>query len=66
MCIRDRIVKHGILPDDDIRYITKAGAPEFFPVDSEQERKLVFTISPEDRKEVIEHNYYDEFYSNDS
>ena len=65
-CFQDLIVKHGILPDDDIRYITKAGAPEFFPVDSEQERKLVFTISPEDRKEVIEHNYYDEFYSNDS
>ena len=32
----------------------------------EQERKLVFTISPENRKEVIEHKYYDEFYSNDS
>lgn len=65
-CFQDLIVKHGILPDDDIKYITKAGAPEFCPVDNEQDRKLVFIITPETRDEVIKHKYYDEFYSNDS
>jgi len=65
-CFQDLIVKQGIIPDDDIKYITAAGAPEFVPVDNEQDRKLVFTISPEKRDEVLKHKYYDEFYSQDS
>ena len=62
-CFQDLLVKTGIIPDDDIRYITKAGAPEFVPVDNEQDRKLVFTISPEKREEILKYKYYDEFYS---
>lgn len=65
-CFQDLIVKKGIIPDDDIRYITKAGAPEFVPVDNEQDRKLVFTISSETRDEILKYKYYDEFYSKDS
>jgi len=65
-CFQDLIVKKGLIPDDDIKYITAAGAPEFVPVDNEQDRKLVFTISPEERDEVLKHKYYDEFYSQDS
>ena len=62
-CFQDLLVKKGIIPDDDIKYITAAGAPEFVPVDNEQDRKLVFTISSEEREEVLKHKYYDEFYS---
>jgi hypothetical protein len=62
-CFQDLLVKAGIIPDDDIRYITKAGAPEFIPVDNEQDRKLIFIISTEQREEVLKHKYYDDFYS---
>tara|TARA_R100000742_G_C4277696_1_gene99793 strand:+ start:154 stop:759 length:606 start_codon:yes stop_codon:yes gene_type:complete len=65
-CFQDLIVKKGIIPDDDIKYVTKAGAPEFVPVDNEQDRKLVFTISSETRDEILKYKYYDEFYSKDS
>lgn len=61
-CFQDLIVKEGIIPDDDIRYITKAGAPRFFPVDTEEERKLVFHITTEKRDAILKHEFYDTFY----
>ena len=64
-CFQDLLVKLEIIPDDDIRYVTKSAAPEFVPVDNESQRKLVFTIESEERDEIIKYKYYDEFYSND-
>ena len=64
-CFQDLLVKLEIIPDDDIRYVTKSAAPEFVPVDNESQRKLVFTIEPEERDEIIKYKYYDEFYSED-
>jgi len=61
-CFQDLVVKLGILPDDDIKYITKAGAPRFFPVDTEEERKLIFHISTETRDEILKHKFYDTLY----
>ena len=64
-CFQDLLVKLEIIPDDDIRYVTKSAAPEFVPVDNESQRKLVFTIESEERDEIIKYKYYDEFYSED-
>jgi|TARA_R110000744_G_scaffold5036_1_gene17732 hypothetical protein len=61
-CFQDLIVKLGILPDDDIKYITQASAPRFFPVDTEEERKLIFHITTETRVEILKHKFYDTFY----
>ena len=64
-CFQDLLVKLNIIPDDDIKYVTKSAAPEFVPVDNESQRKLVFTLEPEEREEILKYSYYDELYSND-
>lgn len=46
---QDLLVQDGKLPDDNIKYVSKAAAMEFYPVESEAERKLVFTIKTDDR-----------------
>lgn len=43
--VRHRIVKYGILPNDSIKYITLPATPRFIPVTSEQDRKMVFTLT---------------------
>ena len=47
---QDLLVKEGILPDDNIKYVSKAASMEYFPVETEEERKLVFTIYKDERK----------------
>jgi hypothetical protein len=64
-CFQDLLVKLNIIPDDDIKYVTKSAAPEFVPVDNESQRKLVFTLEQEEREEILKYSYYDELYSND-
>jgi len=51
-CMQDVLVDEGVLPEDNIMYVTKAAAPEFFPVESEEQRKLVFVIK-QDRRNII-------------
>lgn len=46
------------LPDDCIRYITKSPGIEYFPVDTPEDRKLVFVLSPEHRLEILSHPLY--------
>ncbi len=52
-CFQDVLVDQGVLPDDNILFVTKAAAPEFFPVQEEEDRKLVFTITT-DTREIIQ------------
>jgi len=51
---QDLIVQEKIIPDDNIKYVSKAASMEFFPVANTEERKLVFTISSDTRK----HTYF--------
>ena len=42
--------------------LDQASAPRFFPVDTEEERKLIFHITTETRVEILKHKFYDTFY----
>ena len=46
---QDLLVQEGKLPDDNIKYVSKAAAMEFYPVESEEERQLVFHIKDDTR-----------------
>lgn len=46
-CFQDALVTAGVLPGDDIHYVTASGQVEFFPVPSEAQRKLRFVIEEE-------------------
>jgi hypothetical protein len=48
-CFQDLLVEEGIMPDDNIQFVTKPAAPEFFPIADESERKLVFRIYKDER-----------------
>jgi len=58
-CFQDALVEAGILPEDNITYITKSAAPEFFPVEDEEDRKMVFKIIKEEREEILNHPHYE-------
>lgn len=45
----DCLVDEGIIPDDNIQYVTKPGAPLFIPVDDWDDRKFVFRFYLDDR-----------------
>lgn len=57
-CFQDALADAGIIPDDNIQYITKPGAPEFIPIADEQERKLVWKLYKDDRKVIADNPYY--------
>jgi hypothetical protein len=48
-CIQDLLVEEGIMPDDNIQFVSKPAAPEFFPISNEEDRKLVFKIYKDER-----------------
>ena len=50
---QDLLVGEGIIPDDNIKYVSKAASMEFFPVETEEERKLVFTLKSDTRKHTF-------------
>lgn len=65
-CMQDVLVTEGILPEDNIMYVTAAAAPEFFPVEEDEDRKLVFSIYLDDRKIIKQNSKYNELHSNSS
>lgn len=54
----DAMQRAGVIPNDNIGYISAAAAPEFFPVTREQDRKIVFVIVPEDDRGKLNHLFY--------
>lgn len=48
-CFQDLLVEEGVIPDDNIQFVTKPAAPEFYPIKDENERKLVFKIYKDER-----------------
>jgi len=51
---QDLLIEYNILPDDSVRYITKAPSFEFIPVAELKDRKLEFTIK-KDQRNVTNH-----------
>ena len=47
---QDLLVQEKIIVDDNITYISKAASMEFFPVETTEERKLVFHITSDTRR----------------
>jgi hypothetical protein len=54
---QDLLIEYRIIPDDSVRYITKAPGFEFFPVPVTEDRKMVFVLSP-DKRDVIHHTMF--------
>lgn len=65
-CMQDVLVTEGILPEDNVMYITHAAAPQFFPVDDEEDRKLVFKVYKDVRDIFKKHPLYHELHSSSS
>lgn len=58
---QDLIVGMGIIPEDNIMYITGAPAPVFYPVKEGKQRKLVFKIVKDERKLIKENDEYTQY-----
>jgi len=65
-CMQDVLVDEGILAEDNVMYVTAAAAPEFVPVETEEERKLVFDIYNDRRTVILDNPLYNELHSNHS
>jgi hypothetical protein len=65
-CMQDVLVDQGILAEDNVMYVTAAAAPEFYPVNDEKDRKLVFKIYEDDRDVIKNNPQYNELHSNRS
>lgn len=46
---QDLLIECDIIPDDSVRYITKAPSFEYFPVKEDSDRKMVFRLRPDTR-----------------
>ena len=51
---QDLLIDHNIIPDDSVKYITKAPSFEYYPVSEESERMIIFIIRP-DTRAIINH-----------
>jgi len=62
-CFLDSLVKNGVLPDDNVMFVTQAPGFRYFPVDHTEDRKLVYRLVPEDRPEILEHGAYVSYHT---
>jgi hypothetical protein len=58
-CFQDVLQDLKIIPDDNVQYITKPGSPEYFPVDTWEEAKIVYNIYQDLRPEILNSKYYE-------
>ena len=54
----DTLVSEGIIPDDNIKYITGPAAPILVPVDSVDKHKFVFTFYKDERSVITNHDIW--------
>lgn len=57
-CFQDLLVDEGLLKEDNILHITKAGAPRYIPVERDIDRKMVFKLTEDTDERVINHLMY--------
>ena len=53
-CFQDLLIEYQIIPDDSVKYITKAPGFELFPVQKLEQRKMVFQIN-QDMRNITTH-----------
>ena len=64
-CFLDALVNAGVIPDDNVMFVTQAPAFRFFPVEHKEDRAIVYRLIEEDRPEILEHGAYIAYHSND-
>ena len=57
-CFQDVLTESKLIPEDNILYISKAGAPRFIPVINEEDRKMVFTLTEDHDPRIKNHIMY--------
>ena len=57
-CFQDALVAQGIIPDDNIYFITQAPSFSYCPVERLEDRKLVYRITTDDRPIITSHTQY--------
>jgi hypothetical protein len=62
-CFIDALVASEVIFDDNVMFVTQSPGFRYFPVDTPEERKLVYRIIQEDRPEILEHETYKSFHS---
>lgn len=63
-CFLDALVNAGVIPDDNVMFVTQAPAFRFFPVEHKEDRAIVYRLIEEDRPEILEHGAYIAYHSN--
>lgn len=48
----DTLHREGMIPDDNIKYVTHSPGPKLIPVDDWEKRKFIFTIHDDSRREL--------------
>lgn len=64
-CFLDALVNAGVIPDDNVMFVTQAPAFRFFPVEHKEDRAIVYRLIEEDRPEILEHGAYIAYHSTD-
>lgn len=54
-CFQDLLVDEGLIPEDNIMYITKPGAPRYIPVVNDDDRKMEFIIYEDKDLRIVNH-----------
>jgi len=57
-CFQDAMKECGMIPDDNIQYITSSAAPRFIPVSREEDRLMKFVISAETDQRILGYILY--------
>ena len=63
---QDLLTEEGIIPEDNIMYITKPPCPVFVPIDDGETRKLIFKIVRDDRQEIRANQAYRDYFKRSS
>lgn len=54
----DLLQEEGLLPNDNILYITKSGGPRYIPILDDKDRKMIFTLTEDTDPRVTSHVIY--------
>lgn len=58
----DLLTENKVIPDDEVSYLTGPPNSLFCPVDTSEQRKLVYNIYSDRREEIVNNPYYKEMF----
>lgn len=62
-CFQDALIDNNVIPEDNVMFITKAAAPEIFPVETEEERKIIFKVYLDKRDVILNNSVYQNMHN---